>query len=341
MKIVVASMEAWKHPRAVKIAKTLVKKGHNVRLWAAPQVKIRNRLLRAVIRYLVSMFSIAICKADLFWIENIPDIIYIPLILLRKKYIYDRRSPWALEVYTETNNRVYYKLTEIIERLVMKYASSIICVSKELAKDARKFKKPVYILPNYPDANLLNYVNRNIREEQNILPSKKIVLFIGKLSIVEGANLLPQVAKALHKENAELWIVGDGPENTIVEKIIKKYPKTVKWFGWVQYKEIPNYLAASDIGIVPRNPVPNPYRRYYTYEGIQKIAEYFLFGKPVIASGIAPSKYYLVVDPHKLGEITAKVVRGEIELPNPPKLTWEKYCEPVIEKALEDLLKFG
>ena len=42
MKILVASIEAWKHPRAIKIAKTLKAEGHEVKVWAARTPGIKN-----------------------------------------------------------------------------------------------------------------------------------------------------------------------------------------------------------------------------------------------------------------------------------------------------------
>ena len=337
MKIVVASIEAWRHPRAIKIAKTLKQLGFDVELWAAGKPKIGNRYLRALIRYARAIFSVAFRDADIYWIENVPDVIYILLPLLRRKYIYDRRSPWALQVQMEFKNKLFYWIADITEKLVLEHSNLVVCVSRGLAEDIKSIGKKVFILPNYPDENLLKLVNRDLRAELGVSRDKKIVIFVGKLSKIEGAPLLRDVAEALDGENAELWIVGDGPSRGIVEKLVDDYPEQVKWFGWVDHREVPNYLSAADLGIVPRFGIPGRFKKYYTHEGIHKITEYFLFGLPVIASGIAPSKYYFVAPEDKFGEYVKKAVRGELKLPSPPKLTWQGNCVPIIKQIINEI----
>ncbi len=339
MKIVVASIEAWRHPRAIKIARTLKGLGFDVELWAASKPNISNRYLRAVIRYAKAIFSVAFKGADLYWIENVPDIIYILLPLFRKKYIYDRRSPWALQVQMEFKNKLFYWIADATERFVLKHSNLIVCVSKGLAEDIKYLGKKVFILPNYPDETLLSLVNRDMRKELGVPSDRKVVIFVGKLSKIEGAPLLRDVAENLPIKNPALWILRDAPSRNIVQKLVRDYPEHVKWFGWVDHKEVPNYLAAADIGIVPRFGIPEKFKKYYTHEGIHKITEYFLFGLPVVASGIAPSKYYFVAPEDKFGEYVRKAVRGELKLPDPPKLTWQKDCVPIIKQVIKEIVR--
>ncbi|MGQ4833101.1 MAG: glycosyltransferase [Candidatus Asgardarchaeia archaeon] len=333
MKILVASIEAWRHPRAQKIASTLKNLGHDVEIWAAKTPKIRNRYLRALFKYLQAMVELIAQDADIYWIENVPDIIYVLLPFFRKKYIYDRRSPWALQVYMEFKNKILFKVADVIERFVMKNAKIITCVSRGLAEDLKGYNKKIFILPNYPDEKLKRLVLKDIRKELNVPKERKIVIFVGKISFVEGAPLLKDVAKELENTNAEFWIVGDGPSRKIVEEITKNF-KNVRWFGWIKHQEVPNYIASANIGIVPRTGIPKKFRKYYSYEGIHKITEYFLFGLPVIACGIAHSDYYLLAPEKKFGEYVKKAVLGELHLPNPPELTWQKNCIPIIRDII-------
>ena len=333
MKILVASIEAWRHPRAIKIAKTLKAEGHEVKVWAARTPKIRNRYLRAIIKYMQAILSISVQDADLFWIENVPDVIYLLLPVLRKKYIYDRRSPWALQVYMEFKNKILFKIADVIERFILKHAKVIVCVSKGLAEDVKAYNKKVFLLPNYPDEKLAHLVSRDVKEELNIPKNKKVVIFVGKISFIEGAPILRDVAEELAGTYSEFWILGDGPSRNIVEELGKTFDN-VRWFGWVEHHEVPNYVASADIGIVPRTGIPKKFRKYYSHEGIHKITEYFLFGTPVIACGIAPSEYYLLVPEEEFGKYVKKAILGEISLPKPPKLTWQKNCIPVIREVI-------
>ena len=64
MRIIVASLEASKHPRALKIAKTLLKHGYEVDIWEAPKIftRIKHRLVRAFLRYSLAMISLCVKK---------------------------------------------------------------------------------------------------------------------------------------------------------------------------------------------------------------------------------------------------------------------------------------
>jgi len=335
--IAILSYHIWLHPRSIKIAKTIMKHGYSVKLWGARRIQRGMNILSRLLEYLLAMIDVAMLKADIYWVENIPDIIYLPLALLGRRFIYDRRSPWAKEMAMSYQlPRPLLKFIEAIEMFMIKKSSHLVAVSTGLAKEFEHIVKQVVIIPNYPEKSFIKPITSDIRHELGIPLERKVVIYVGKLSRVEGTDLLPSVAESIDGLNAELWIVGDGPARNIVKKMRATYPNIVRWFGWVPYNDVPKYIAASDIGLVPRH--ETPFRVYYSYEGIHKIAEYFAYGKPVIASGIAPSPYYIVVSPDKLGEIVAKAIRGEIKLPKPPKLYWEEHSEPRVIDLIKKLI---
>jgi len=340
LRIIVASLEASKHPRALKIAKTLLKHGYEVDIWEAPKIftRIKHRLVRAFLRYSLAMISLCVKRADLYWVENVPDVLFIPLIFLRKKYIYDRRSPWSFQVLYETGSRFLHFLSKLLEMLSMRYSVSIVCVSRALALDSERFQKPLYVIPNYPEASFRGLVKDDLRKRLAVPRKRKIFLYIGKLSKIEGTRLLEEVAKGLIGCEAQLWIVGDGPEREFVKELERRYSSTVRWFGWVPRSMIPSFIAACDVGIVPREDIPYPYRLFYSHEGIHKIGEYLLFGKPVIASGIAPSKYYFLSDPKQLGETVRMIAEGRLRLNMvDEELSWENKCEQMVLKVVKDI----
>ena len=337
--VAILSYEAWRHPRAIKIARTLAKHGYKIKMWGARKPIHRGpRIIKALFNYIFTIIEVALLKADFYWVENVPDIIYIPLPILGRKYVYDRRSPWAKQVQLELGLKIANKLIEVIERFMIKHAQHIVVVSTSM-KAEFNYQHPVTILPNYTEKSFIRPPTKDIRAELGIPATRKIFIYVGKLSKIEGTDLLIPIAKAIVGLNAELWIVGDGPARSIAEKLAKKFSNNVKWFGWVERAKIPDYILAADYGIVPRH--KTPFSIFYSYEGVHKIGEYFAYGKPVIASGIAPSKYYLVVNPEKLPETIAKVAKGELEPPKLPRnFIWEKQCEhKVIEviRLLENM----
>jgi hypothetical protein len=64
---------------------------------------------------------------------------------------------------------------------------------------------------------------------------------------------------------------------TIIEELERKFPEAVKFFEWRSYKEIPKFVNAADVCIVPRH--KTSFSKYCNEEGIQKILEYMVFLK--------------------------------------------------------------
>jgi glycosyltransferase involved in cell wall biosynthesis len=52
----------------------------------------------------------------------------------------------------------------------------------------------------------------------------KVVLFVGKLTSVEGADLLPKIMEEVFREDATVvfWIVGDGPFYAIARSFCRE-----------------------------------------------------------------------------------------------------------------------
>lgn len=335
-RIFVLSLEIWRHPRSIKIAKTLVRSGYKVKLWGIRKRFNKGpRLIRALLNYALALVEIAIIKADLYWVENVPDIIYIPLAIFRRKYVYDRRSPWYYSVKREIGGSFLPLIAKIFETVLMSKASYIVCASTSLAMEVEGLGKPVEVIPNYPEKKFSEYATRDVRKELGIPSQRKVLLYVGKLSRTEGVDLLVDVAGVIKDLDAELWIVGDGPLRTLVKRLVEESSGKVRWFGWVERREVPNYIIASDICIVPRH--KTCYSIYYSHEGIHKISECLLLGKPVVACGISPSKYYLLSEPETFPKVIREVMLGNIKPPEPPKLTWEDFCEEKVLRIIWEL----
>ena len=336
--ITVLSYHLWRHPRALKIARILAKHGYRVKVWGARAPINRGpRIIRGILNYLLAFLEVTNIKTDIYWVENVPDIIYLPLPLLGRKYVYDRRSPWAKQIPIEFNMlRPLLKIIESIERYMMKNALSTVVVSTPM-KYEYEHGSNVHIIPNYPEKSFVREVKVTVREKLDIPSNTKIFGFIGKLSRMEGTDLLVEVAVKLSNiENVELWIIGDGPLRNMVKRISERF-SNIRWFGWIDRKNLPSYIASLDYGLVPRH--KNPYKVFYNHEGITKIGEYFAYGKPVLASGIAPSPYYMVVDPEEYADTVVKVAKGELEPPKPPRnLFWETFSEATVKAVVEECL---
>ncbi len=337
--IAVFSYELWRHPRAIKIAKTLTKQGFKIKLWGSRKpIKKGPRLIRGFLNYIFAMFEVMAIKANILWIENVPDIIFLFLFLLKgdKKIIYDRRSPWAKEVKAEFKSNILYKISEVVERYIIKKASKIVVASSPMRLEYPSLKDAV-VIPNFPEKT---FTKNDNKENIESIEGKKIFLYVGKISIVEGAAILIDVAKKLcnrYNNVAELWIVGDGPVGTFVNSIAKKC-RNIKFFGWVKREYVPRYIKLADYGLVPRN--KNMLSVFFNHEGIHKIGEYISYKKPVMACGVAPSPYYLNVNPSDCSKVIEELIKGNVKVKEPPNIpSWEEYSEKKVAEIINEIFK--
>lgn len=345
--VLIVSYKAWRHPRALKIYKSLKLMGLKAGLWSPRQPFTRGpRIIRGLLNYLLALIEVSLLNARLIWVENVPDIIYLPLAVLRRRYVYDRRSPWAkqLEVEFPWFSKIPFApaIVELVERYLAKQSEAIVVVSRAMAYefDYEGHGKKVYVLPNYPEKKFAETRPLPMREKLGVPRDVIIFGFVGRLSRMEGADLLVKIAPLICQSGrAELWIIGDGPLAAGVRKLKGKYP-CIRWFGWIEHGEIPSFLRSFDFGLVPRH--KHKYSIFYTHEGVHKVSEYLVHGVKVIASGMGPSEYYLNVEEDELPQLIASILRGERRSTWPStrsgaELTWESHCTKVVNSIVRDL----
>jgi len=334
--VVYVALDPLKYPRIKKIVYSL-KKCSNIKFSVMiPWFRFMyrggrlGRLFFAFLNYFVVIFQAFFVRADLFWVANCPDVLVFPLILRRKRYILEYRSPWAIEVAQEFGWGPWVKLASFFERFALKYAWIITLTTSRLFERVKDYRKPTFVIPNYPLKNFgKNAILREeFRRRYGYSANHKIVLFVGKLTHVEGADLLPKIMENVFREDAAVvfWIVGDGPFYEPLKIFAERYPRRVKLFGWQPNMNIPNFIEASDICIAPRH--KSSFSIYYNEEGVSKISEYMFFEKPTVACGVAKSNEYLLVNEDEMAEGILRALRGEV--PKPKRRTWEDYSEKKI-----------
>ena len=340
MKVTYIASDPLKYPRVKKIAYTLKKRPDiqfhvmipKIRLvWHGTKIK---RVISAIINYVAIILQIFFVKSDIFWVTNSPDILVFPLVLRRKRYILEYRSPWSIEVEREFGCGPWVRLVAIVENFALKNASLVTLTTSRLMVKIKNLEKPFFVIPNYPLKTFeASIPRREFRRQQNVKESEKVILFVGRLSSHEGVDLLPNVVKnVLEKEkNAVFWIVGDGPLYSMLYKLSEKMVNRLRLFGWQAYESIPNFINAADVCILPMH--ESKYSEYYNEEGVQKLSEYMFFEKPIVACGVAWSNEYLLVDEDKMADGILKALRGEA--PRSSRRTWEEYSEEKICEMLE------
>jgi glycosyltransferase involved in cell wall biosynthesis len=344
LKLTYVTLYPEKYPRVKKIAAAL--KDENVFLRAlAPRVLTKlgsgkiERMFSAVVNYSAYLLLIFFSRADVYWVANSPDIFVLPLVMKRADYVLDYRSPWPLEVELEFGKGLLSRIAAFLTRVAIGGAKIITIPSSTLEKDLRRYDKKVYLIPNYPLKNGFepSVAADKFRKQNGVSKNQQVILFTGRLSKVEGFDILVRIANELVGSRRDLvfWIVGDGTLKPQAEDIAAKFPEKVKFFGWQPYGEIPNFVNAADVCIVPRH--KTAFSDYYNEEGVQKIAEYMFFRKPIVACGIASSKEYLLVEVDQLANGILDALEGKAPLPTPR--TWEDDCAGKVVEVINSLRK--
>lgn len=120
------------------------------------------------------------------------------------------------------------------------------------------------------------------REKLGLPPDKKIVLYTGHLYNWKGADILAGAAQYL-PENVEIYFVGGTTKD--VEKFKKRYlaVQNIRVTGHKPYAEIPFWLKAADILVIP-NSGKEAISRHWTSP--LKMFEYMASRKPIVASDL-------------------------------------------------------
>ncbi len=335
MKVVYVALDPLKYPRIKKIASSL-KKLDDVKFEVMiPKFRIVprgsgrfKRLFLAVANYLAVFLQVFFVKADIYWVANCPDILAIPLVLRRKKYLLEYRSPWSIEVEDEFGKGPWVRPAAIIEKTALNSALAITLTTSKLQKRVSGYGKPTFVIPNFSTKNFEASISADdFRRKHGVKSGEKIVLFVGKLTHVEGADMLPEIIEqVLKKVNCVFWIVGNGPLLPFLKTYEKKFGAKIRLFGWVPHEEVSNFVNAADVCLAPRH--ASKYSQFYNEEGLHKVAEYMFFGKPIVACGIAESSQYLLVEETEMAEGTLRALKGETPASTPK--TWEENSETKI-----------
>jgi 1,2-diacylglycerol 3-alpha-glucosyltransferase len=127
---------------------------------------------------------------------------------------------------------------------------------RKVLEDQFGITSPVEIIPNGVDLTPYRIGNKPIdRARFGFTTNSVISTYVGRLSPEKNLSLLIRAfyGAAMTYNHVRLLIVGDGPERENLEAQVKhmNIENKVHFTGMVEYKDIPAYLAASDIFVTP------------------------------------------------------------------------------------------
>lgn len=199
--------------------------------------------------------------------------------------------PLILEVnYTSCSplvrrrSRLLRPLARWLDRRVFNRASGLVAVSSQLKQHLIQVygvpPEKIIVLPNAADPEVFDPTRI---APQPLATGGKVIGFVGGFYPWHGLDLLLDAFEVVAQKVAEarLLLIGDGPAMPAVRERIARagLEQRVLLTGWVPHANLPSYIAAFHVGVMPDS---------NDYGSPMKIFEYMSMGKPVVVPDYTP-----------------------------------------------------
>jgi glycosyltransferase involved in cell wall biosynthesis len=214
-------------------------------------------------------------------------------------------------------------LVRQIEKIAFNVVDHIVVVieeSKERLVKQGVEKGKISIVSNTPD--LSSFPEKSLelsKSDQDIFENRFVVIYVGGLEIARGldyvVDAIPEILKKI--PNFLFLILGKGNAEEGIRKKVKQrgISQHVLLRGWVDFDSVASFIQRSDVGVIPHHVTA------HTNHTIpNKLFDYMLQGKPVVASAAKPMIRILdenrcgmtFTDVHSLAEVFKKLYDPDV-----------------------------
>lgn len=229
-----------------------------------------------------------------------------------------------------------YVSNEAVKRVYLEKSDAVLCASNVLQEESKRYNKNSFYLPNGVDLNKFKKANPERIRSKYGLENTKIVSLIGLTcsKTLYFLDALPEIKKSV--PNIKYLIVGDNYLLPKMRRKVKKFSGNVIFTGWVDYTEIQDYFATSDVGIYPVDK-----NIYFDSASPIKIFEYTAAKKPVVSVDLKelkclnfPNVLYAKPSIKDFSEKIIEALNKEYEYPESNQFDWG-----VLASRLEEILE--
>lgn len=256
-----------------------------------------NRVIKNVKPDLVLVRDLPLCLMGWF----VAKINRLPVILdMAEDYPEQCKNVWKVKGFKLRN--VFLRnpmLAGIVERISIKLVDHLIVVIEESMERLMNLGVPaekMSVVKNTPVlGNAWTIASINLSESLKNTESRLRLVYVGLLDENRGVsnviNAMPELKKRV--KGVSFFVIGSGTYADELQKLAQELgvQDSVIFKGWIDYKMVPSYIDACDIGVIPHhaivgwhNTIPN------------KLFDYMQMGKPLLVSNV---------------KATARIVREE------------------------------
>jgi glycosyltransferase involved in cell wall biosynthesis len=170
------------------------------------------------------------------------------------------RVPLVISALGTIERKVAYEGTYTSKQIIeaMNFADKILSVSEDLKLHIVNLginEEKVHVVPNGVDTKKFKPAGKaHARNLLNLPQDKNIVLFVGALRKIKGVDYLIEAAENFVDPNTDLFMVGrdDGLRKNLEKRAHElKIADYIKFTGPVNHDDIPLWISASDILVLP------------------------------------------------------------------------------------------
>jgi len=189
------------------------------------------------------------------------------------------------------------RILKAVERISMRYADHVITINEpiqELLQSRGLSRSRSTVIMNTADDRLFSPASVTPSTSSS-RPAAFVMMYHGTLTHIYGLDIAIQALSIAHKRmpRAELWILGSGPEKDSLGRLSRQLniESCVKFIGTVLPDEVYKWLAQCDIGVLAtRQDI------FLDYSFSNKLSEYVIMGKAVVASRLKTIRHYFSED---------------------------------------------
>lgn len=254
--------------------------------------------LRAIPRAIRAMARL---KPDVIHFQDLELLLAVPFLrlLTRARLVYDVHEMYPDQVAMSDRIPGWLKpagrwFVWHTERLLARLCHRLITADQPVADSFSGTGVPTLVVYNYPRLELFRPDPERVARIRAERPGRTLLVYQGSMGIDRGLLQMVQAMATVRQSHPEalLLLVGNlrPALKARVESLVRELgvENQVETTGWVDHRDVVNWVAACQIGLVPFLPVEK-YRKNIPV----KQFEYMACGLPVIGADLPPIRRYL------------------------------------------------
>jgi len=144
-----------------------------------------------------------------------------------------------------------------LENKVIRESERIITISEAMKRIAAGYgarTEQIDVVPDGVDTSIFHPVDGRALRDAHAGSASHVLIFHGAIDPQDDPGLLVDAARLVVEEHKDacFWLVGDGSAVPGLKKKVSDYSLDDHFFfsGWVEQREIPSFISASDVGLV-------------------------------------------------------------------------------------------